>query len=212
MERGRFITFEGGEGAGKSTQVSILADHLRELGISAVTTREPGGAPGAEDIRNLLVNGDTDRWTPVSEALLNYAARAEHMDKTILPALDAGDWVICDRFYDSTTAYQGYGHGMDLGALEHIRLAVLGDFKPDLTLVLNLPLELGLERALARGDGEDRYERMGRQFHQRLLAGFASIAAREPDRCIVIDAAADITTIATRIWQATCQRLDLAPS
>jgi len=212
MKRGRFITFEGGEGAGKSTQVSILADHLRALGITVVTTREPGGAPGAEDIRNLLVNGATDRWTPVSEALLNYAARSEHMDKTILPALDAGNWVICDRFYDSTTAYQGYGHGLDLAALEQIRQAVLGDFKPDLTLILDLPLELGLERALARGDGEDRYERMGREFHRRLLGGFTDIAAREPDRCIVIDAAADITTIATRIWQAISGRLDLAPS
>jgi dTMP kinase len=212
MERGLFITFEGGEGAGKSTQVSLLAKRLADLGIATLTTREPGGAPGAEDIRNLLVNGDTDRWTPLSEALLNYAARAEHLDKTILPALDGGTCVVCDRFYDSTTAYQGYGHGMDLTTLDNIRQAVLGDFKPDLTIMLDLPLELGLERAVARGGGEDRYERMGHEFHERLAQGFRTIAAHEPDRCIIIEATADIETIAETIWQTTCQRLGLAPS
>ena len=212
MERGRFITFEGGEGAGKSTPVSLLNDKLRHIGTKTITTREPGGAPGAEDIRNLLVTGDTDRWTPMAEALLNYAARAEHLDKTIEPALGNGTWVICDRFYDSTTAYQGYGHGMELGSLKQIHRAVIGNFKPDLTLVLDLPLDLGLERAVARGDGEDRYERMGREFHQRLRQGFMEIAEQEPDRCLFIDATGDIDTIADRIWQATCQRLGLSPS
>ncbi len=212
MEQGRLITFEGGEGAGKSTQVSLLAERLRGLNIDILSTREPGGAPGAEAIRTLLVNGDTDRWTPVSEALLNYAARAEHLAKTIMPALEKGGWVVCDRFYDSTTAYQGYGHGMDLDSLEHLRQAVLGDFKPDLTIILDLPLALGLERALARGGGEDRYERMGPDFHERLRQGFRDIATAEPDRCVVIEATADIETIAESVWQITCQRLGLAPS
>jgi len=212
MERGRFITFEGGEGAGKSTQVALIAERLRGMGRKTLTTREPGGAPGAEDIRTLLVNGDIDRWTPISEALLNYAARAEHMDKTIGPALDRGTWVVCDRFYDSTTAYQGYGHGMDLAALDQIKQAVLGDFTPDLTIVLDLPLEMGLERTLTRGSGEDRYERMGRDFHERLRQGFKAIAAREPDRCVVIDATASIENIADSVWQAARQRLQLGPS
>ena len=212
MERGRFITFEGGEGAGKSTQVSRLNDRLRQIGTDTITTREPGGAPGAEDIRNLLVTGETERWTPMAEVLLNYAARAEHLDKTIQPALDNGTWVICDRFYDSTTAYQGYGYGMDLSTLKQIHHAVLGELRPDLTLVLDLPLDLGLERAVARGDGEDRYERMGTEFHHRLRQGFKEIAEQEPDRCIVIDATGDIDTIANRIWQATCQHLGLSSS
>ncbi len=207
-----FITFEGGEGAGKSTQVELLAGRLRQRHQNVLTSREPGGAPGAEVIRNLLVNGATDRWTPLSEALLNYAARAEHLDKTIRPALSQGATVICDRFYDSTTAYQGYGHGLDLAILDQIRQAVLGNLEPDLTLILDLPLQMGLERALARGGGEDRYERMGTDFHQRLRQGFLAIATNEPDRCVVIDAALGIEAMADNIWQVTVERLGLAPS
>lgn len=195
MPRGKFISFEGGEGGGKSTQVQLLADALRQLGHQVVTTREPGGAPSAELIRNLLVSGDVDRWQPLSEALLNYAARTEHLFHKIEPALARGDWVISDRFADSTMAYQGYGYGQDLKKLELLHTVVVGDFKPDLTYILDLPVEAGLKRALARGDGEDRYERMDHAFHNRLRNGFLEIARLDTKRCVVIDATETIEVI-----------------
>lgn len=206
----KFITFEGGEGTGKSTQVKLLAEALAGIGIDAVATREPGGAPGAEDIRKLLVNGEVGRWSPMSEALLNYAARAEHLEKTIVPALSDGKWVISDRFADSTTAYQGYGHGLDVNILEGLAQVVLGGFKPDLTIVFDLDLDAGLARAASRGDGEDRYERMGRDFHQRLRQGFLDIAANEPERCIVIEAVGDIDSVAAQVRAAVSERLDVS--
>ncbi len=195
MPRGTFITFEGGEGGGKSTQIRLLAEALAGAGASVVTTREPGGAPSAEQIRSLLVSGAVDRWQPMTEALLNYAARAEHVAKTVEPALQQGDWVLSDRFADSTVAYQGYGHGLDLGQLSVLHRIVLGDFKPDLTFILDLPVEEGLRRAIGRGDGEDRYERMDKDFHNRLRKGFLDIAKKEPERCMVIDATGDIDTV-----------------
>lgn len=195
MAPGHFITFEGGEGAGKSTQVKLLADYLSSLGGDVVQTREPGGAPGAEHIRNLLVSGATNRWQPMTEALLNYAARLEHLTATVYPALEQGRWVISDRFSDSTRAYQGYGHGIDLGELTKLQTLVMGPFAPDMTLVMDLPVEEGLRRALERGDGEDRYERMGHDFHHRLRHGFLEIAKSEPERCVVIDATAGIEEI-----------------
>ncbi|NQU56320.1 MAG: dTMP kinase [Rhodospirillales bacterium] len=210
MSKGKFITFEGGEGTGKSTQVVLLADTLRGAGIDVVTTREPGGAPGAEEIRNLLVNGAVNRWTPISEALLNNAARAEHLDKTVFPALEKGQWVISDRFADSTMAYQGYGHGISREALKDLSFAVLGDFKPDLTIIFDLDLETGLMRAGARGQGEDRYERMGQDFHQRLRKGFLQIAEEEPARCAVIDAAVSIEQVAAAINTLVSDRLQVA--
>ena len=212
MATGKFITFEGGEGTGKSTQVALLADALRAAGIDVVTTREPGGAPGAEEIRNLLVNGAVNRWTPMSEALLNNAARAEHLDKTVFPALKAGKWVISDRFADSTLAYQGYGHGVSRKALDDLSSAVLGDFKTDLTIIFDLDLEIGLKRAGARGQGEDRYERMGYDFHQRLRQGFLQIAEAEPGRCALIDAAASIENVAAAIRTIVSQRLQVTLS
>ncbi len=212
MSTGKFITFEGGEGTGKSTQVALLADALRDVGIDVVTTREPGGAPGAEEIRNLLVNGAVNRWTPMSEALLNNAARAEHLDKTVFPALKAGKWVISDRFADSTLAYQGYGHGVSRKALDDLSSAVLGDFKTDLTIIFDLDLEIGLKRAGARGQGEDRYERMGYDFHQRLRQGFLQIAEAEPGRCALIDAAASIENVAAAIRTIVSQRLQVTLS
>lgn len=212
MSKGKFITFEGGEGAGKSTQVKHLADALRETGIDVETTREPGGAPGAEDIRNLLVNGDVNRWTPLSEALLNYAARAEHLDKTVYPALEQGKWVISDRFADSTMAYQGFGHGVPREALNKLYEAVLGDFQPDLTIVFDLDLETGLGRAEARGEDEDRYERMGRGFHERLRQGFLDIAKSEPKRCAVIDASQTIEQMAVAIRAVVGERLQVTLS
>jgi dTMP kinase len=208
----KFITFEGGEGTGKSTQVKLLAEALTKADIDSVSTREPGGAPGAEDIRNLLVNGDVDRWSPMSEALLNYAARAEHLEHTVVPALESGKWVISDRFVDSTTAYQGYGHGLDLDILAELNQVVLGGFKPDLTLVFDLDLKVGLDRASSRGDGEDRYERMGHDFHERLRQGFLDIAAGDPERCVVIDASVDIDTIATAVRKAVSDHFGVSLS
>jgi dTMP kinase len=187
--RGRFITLEGGEGAGKSTQVRLLAESLRDEGLMVVTTREPGGSTGAEAIRALLVEGDTNRWDGVTEALLHFAARRDHLVKTVWPALERGAWVISDRFADSTLAYQGFGHGLDPDVIASLYRVAVGHFAPDLTLVLDLPVETGLERAGTRGGAEDRYERMGLGFHQRLRQGFLGIAASNPMRCAVIDAA-----------------------
>lgn len=196
---GKFITFEGGEGGGKSTQVGMLTEALAAAGIRAIRTREPGGAPGAEDIRSLLVSGAVDRWSPMAEVLLNYAAREVHVAQTIRPALARGDWVICDRFADSTMAYQGYGGGIDPARIRAIHAAVLGDFKPDLTIILDLPVEEGLARAGKRlseqPSAEDRFERMERDFHHRLRDGFLSIAAADPERCRVIDATGDVTVV-----------------
>lgn len=189
---GRFITLEGGEGAGKTTQIKLLADALKSAGRDVVVTREPGGAPSAEAIRSLLVEGDTDRWRPMTEALLNYAARLEHVEATIKPALAKGRWVLSDRFADSTVAYQGYGFDLGAESIKRLHRLVLGDFQPDLTIILDLPMEAGLKRAAGRTDKassrEDRYERMDTKFHQRLRDGFLDIARRDPERCAVVDA------------------------
>jgi dTMP kinase len=209
LGKGKFITFEGGEGTGKSTQVALLEVALRSVDIPVVITREPGGAPGAEEIRNLLVNGEVNRWTPMSEALLNYAARAEHLDKTVYPALDQNQWVISDRFADSTMAYQGYGRGVDHAVLNALDGVVLGGFKPDLTIIFDLGLETSLGRAHARGEGEDRYERMGRDFHERLRQGFLDIAAKETERCCVIDASGPIDQVAVIIRELISQRFQV---
>ena len=188
---GLFITFEGGEGAGKSTQVRRLGDVLTAAGRQVVLTREPGGAPGAEAIRKLLVEGAASRWDGETEALLHTAARRDHLVKTVWPALKAGKIVISDRFVDSTTAYQGYGHGLDRAMLDAFYKAAIGDFKPDLTLIIDVPLDVGLARAGARGGLENRYESMDRKFHERLRDGFLAIAKAEPARCKVIDGARD---------------------
>lgn len=210
MGTGRFITFEGGEGTGKSTQVARLAEALRATDQEVVTTREPGGSPGAEEIRRLLVDGHVARWHGLTEALLNYAARHEHLETTVRPALNAGKWVISDRFADSTVAYQGYGHRLDLGLIEGLHRLVVGDFAPDLTLVLDLPVELGLARAKARAGGEDRYERMDLAFHERLRAGFLAIAASHPERCAVIDAAQDMDAVTAVIRRTVAERLGVS--
>ncbi|MBT3358478.1 MAG: dTMP kinase [Rhodospirillales bacterium] len=208
MTQGVFVTFEGGEGSGKSTQVDLLAQALGGVGVEVVTTREPGGAPAAEHIRTLLVEGDADRWTPKSEALLNYAARIEHLRQTIRPALQSGRWVICDRFADSTTAYQGYGHALGSDWVAALHELVVGDLQPDLTIILDMPVETGLKRAEIRG-GVDRYERMDVQFHERLRAGFLEIAARNPERCTVIDATGSIENIQTAVRQAVHAKFDV---
>ena len=196
----RFIVFEGGEGAGKSTQVKLLAEALRGAGQAVTTTREPGGSPGAEAIRKLLVDGETARWEPLTEALLINAARADHLDRVIRPALARGDWVICDRFADSTMAYQGYGMGLDRAWLEDLRRRVVGEDEPGLTLVFDLPVETGLSRAVA----SQRYERMGREFHGRLRAAFTEIAqARDGRHRVVIDAAGTVEEVARDVYAVT---------
>jgi len=207
---GRFITLEGGEGAGKSTQIVSLARRLEDSGIGVISTREPGGAPGADTIRSILVSGDVDRWDPMSEALLNFAARREHLIRTIWPALERGHWVLSDRFADSTMAYQGYGHGVDRDLIAALYRAAVGDFRPDLTIMLDLPVAEGLRRANLRngetGGAEDRYERMDLAFHERLRAGFLEIAANERERCVVIDASATADEVAARIWRTVESR------
>lgn len=204
---GRFITLEGGEGAGKSTQIARLATWLEARGHRVVATREPGGSPGAEMIRKLLVEGPVERWDGTTEALLHFAARREHLRSTVWPALQRGDWVISDRFADSTLAYQGYGHGLGRAVFEQLYGLAVGDFRPDLTIVLDLPVETGLARAAARRGTETRYESLPRQFHEQVRAGFREIAAREPGRCIVIDATRPIDTIAEAIVAAVRGRL-----
>ena len=209
MSDGKFITFEGGEGAGKSTQVRLLADGLRQTGISVTETREPGGSPGAEAIRELLVTGGTDRWSGTSEALLNYAARRDHMDQTILPALKQGAWVICDRFADSTMAYQGYGHQLGAEWVAGLHQLVMVDLKPDLTFVFDIGPDQGLKRANSRSDTEDRYERMDTEFHDRLRDGFLKIAAAEPERCFVLDASGTVEDVQAEIIAVVQNRLGL---
>ncbi len=202
MAAGVFITLEGGEGGGKSTQARKLADVLTARGRHVILTREPGGSPGAETIRKLLVEGASNRWDGMTEALLHTAARRDHLVKTVWPAMDVGKVVISDRFYDSTIAYQGYGHGLDVDTLRGLQKTALGDFKPDLTLILDLPAEIGLGRAQGRGGSETRYESMALAFHERLRAGFLEIAKAEPTRCRVIDANADIDSVHAAILSA----------
>jgi dTMP kinase len=199
--RGTFVTFEGGEGAGKSTQLGLLAARLKARDLGVVETREPGGP-----IRALLVQGDR-AWTPMAEALLHFAARAEHLEETVLPSLEEGLWVLCDRFADSTMAYQGYAQGLGRAAIQRLYALVVGDLKPDLTLILDVPVGLGLERALRRGGKDDRYERMNRAFHETLRAAYHDIAAREPDRCVLIDAGQPVEAVHEAVWTAVGERL-----
>ncbi|WP_430475412.1 dTMP kinase [Thalassospira lucentensis] len=203
---GLFISFEGGEGSGKSTQIRCLEKWFRGSGHDVVVTREPGGSAGAEEIRNLLLTGDPGRWDAVTEAFLMFASRRDHVERTIRPALADGKVVLCDRFADSSVAYQGYGHGLGADYIRNLWALAIGDFKPDLTLVFDLAIETGLERAGERfanvSAAEDRFERMGTDFHQRLRDGFREIAASEPVRCRVIDAAGEIEVVSQRVIKA----------
>lgn len=198
MARGFFIALEGGEGAGKSTQAQRLAAHLRAAGHEVVLTREPGGAPGAEEIRRLLVTGEPGRWSPLTEALLMYASRDDHLNVTIRPALARGAIVITDRFADSSEAYQGAGGGVSLDTLNALRSMVVGADEPDLTLIFDLPVATGLARAAARG-GDDRFESKGAAYHQRLRDAYLAIAARRKDVAVLIDAAQDEEAVADAI-------------
>jgi dTMP kinase len=204
MANGRFITFEGGEGAGKSTQVRRLGESLTAAGIDVVVTREPGGAPAAEEIRGLLVSGEVGRWDAMTETLLHFAARRSHLADVIWPALARGSWVVSDRFADSTRAYQGFAQGLGDDMVKRLYSIVVGDFAPDLTLVLDLPVEIGLGRATGP---DDRYERMGADFHETVRRAFLDIAAAEPARCAVIDAARDADAVAAEIRALVGHRL-----
>jgi dTMP kinase len=182
---GRFITLEGGEGAGKSTQAKLLAAALTDRGLPVLQTREPGGAPGAEVLRGLLLDASVV-WSAPAETLLHFAARAEHVERTIRPALDAGMWVVCDRFYDSTMAYQGYGLGASRDVIA--TLTTLVGVHPDLTIVLDVSEAVAVERQLKRGMDADRYERLDASFHRRVRQGFREIAQAAPQRCVVVSA------------------------
>lgn len=197
---GKFITVEGGEGCGKTTQARLLFAALKASGVPAVLTREPGGTAGAEEIRALLVTGATGRWDRLAETLLYSAARREHVEKLIKPALERGEWVICDRFSDSTHAYQGYGHGVSGELIANLSRMILGGFKPDLTLLFDMDTEKAITRARARenkvsGAKEDRYERMDYSFHENVRRGFLAIAGDDPERCAIIDADQSIMDI-----------------
>jgi dTMP kinase len=205
--RGRFITLEGGEGAGKSTQAKGLAEALKARGHTVVLTREPGGSPGAEEIRKLLVDGPTDRWTPLSETLLFMAARADHAARTIEPALAAGRWVVCDRFADSTRVYQGVGRELGEDIVQALHQAAFGELAPDLTLILDLDPGTGLTRTHGRGEGEERFEMFELQFHTRLREGFRALANAESDRCVLVDASGTPDDVAKVVWRVVEERL-----
>lgn len=204
--RGKFITLEGGEGSGKSTQVDFLIQYLKGKDIDVIATREPGGSDGAEMIRALLVKGDVHRWDAITEALLMSAARRDHIKNLIKPALDDGKWVICDRFADSTLAYQGYGHGLAIPDLQNLNHLTCGDVMPDLTFVFDLDAKDGLERARRRGTDEDRFERMDPEFHERIRQGYRRIAQTDLNRYIIIDASSDRNTIAQQLQGYIQQR------
>jgi dTMP kinase len=191
-QRGRLITLEGGEGAGKSTQTRLLADALVTLGVPVLRTREPGGAPGAEVLRELLLSGRVN-WSPPAETLLHFAARAEHVETTIRPALAGGTWVVCDRFFDSTMAYQGYGQGADKALIA--ALTRLVGLAPDLTVVLDVSETVALSRLRQRGLDADRYERLDASFHARVNAGFREIAWGAPERCVLVPADGDAASV-----------------
>jgi len=208
---GRFITFEGGEGAGKSTQIERLLRRLKDRGIEAIATREPGGSPKAERIRDSVLSGAAKPFGPLAEALMFSAARIDHLRETIRPALSRGAFVLCDRFADSTRAYQGTLGKIEPGLIRALEEATIGNTRPDLTFILDLPAETGLSRAAERrratGQGADRFEREDADFHTRLRDAFLDIARKEPDRCMVVDAGRDQDAVEAEIWRIVEERL-----
>lgn len=210
--RGKFITLEGGEGTGKSTQAQALAARLRALGIAVTVTREPGGSPGAEVIRHVLLSGAAKPLGADAEAILFAAAREDHIAHTIKPALDRGHWVVCDRFADSTRVYQGVLGHVDRRLINRLEKITVGDNRPDLTLILDAPAETGLARAHARrGNGAiDRFESEDLAFHNRLREAYHQLAISEPERCVLIDATEPPDRVAERIWSVVTRKLDPA--
>jgi dTMP kinase len=207
--RGKFITFEGGEGSGKSTQAQRLARKLQAMGIGVVVSREPGGSAGAEAIRHVLLSGAAQPLGPHAEAILFAAARADHLRQTIRPALERGQWVISDRFADSTRIYQGVLGNVDPRLISRLEKITVGELWPDLTIILDVPPETGLARAAARrGDAAvDRFEGEAFDFHKKLREAYIELAEREPGRCVVINAGADAATVAEFVWAAVNTRL-----
>jgi dTMP kinase len=207
--QGKFITFEGGEGTGKSTQAAMLALRLESIGLEVQLTREPGGSPGAEIIRHVLLSGAAKPLGADVEAMLFAAARDDHVQCTILPALRSGKWVVCDRFADSTRVYQGILGQVDEKLINGLERVSVGELTPDLTVILDVPVQTGLARAKQRrGSAEaDRFEGEGAEFHEKLREAYLAIAAREPDRCVVIDASAAKEAVANAIWQTVQSRL-----
>lgn len=207
--RGRLITFEGGEGTGKSTHAALLADRLKSLGIAVVRTREPGGSPGAEAIRHVLLSGAAEPLGPEAEAILFAAARDDHVHSTISPALHRGAWVICDRFIDSTRVYQGSLGKVDLKLIRALERATIGDMMPDLTIVLDVPADIGLARAKKRRgeNATDRFEAESLAFHEELREAYRRAALDEPQRCVLIAATQPKAEVAEQIWQAVNERL-----
>jgi len=209
MNRGRFITFEGGEGAGKSTQVQNLAARLRKLGVGVVVSREPGGSAGAEAIRHVLLSGAAKPLGPHAEAILFAAARADHLRQTIRPALERGQWVISDRFVDSTRIYQGVLGNLDPRLISALEKVTIGDTMPDLTIILDVPVAQGLERAAKRrgNAAADRFEAEDIDFHKKLREAFLELAEREPARCVPVDASGDPQSVANAVWATVDVRL-----
>jgi dTMP kinase len=208
---GRFITLEGGEGAGKSTQIARLKDRLEQLGQPVLVTREPGGSPYAEEIRSFILSGKAKHLGPFAEALLFTAARIDHLDKTIKPALEKGVHVLCDRFADSTRAYQGSSGTIDPGLITRLESIALKGTRPDLTFILDLPAEIGLaragERQASKGEGSDRFEEEDNSFHQALRQAFLAIAQADPKRCVVVNADQPAEEVEAAIWAAVRERL-----
>jgi len=212
--RGRFISFEGGEGSGKSTQIKKLAERLDAAKLRSIVTREPGGSPGAEVIRHLILSGMGKLLGPDAETLLFVAARDDHVRTVIQPALNQGTWVLCDRFSDSTRVYQGRVGNVASGLLNAMERVTIGDLKPDLTIILDVPVEIGLKRAAARrgSAAPDRFESEDVKFHQNLRDAYREIAATEPARCVLIDASGDANTVAAAVWTALRDRFFTAPA
>ena len=210
---GRFVTFEGGEGSGKSTQIKMLAERLNGARLPTIVTREPGGSPGAEIIRHLVLSGMGKLLGPETESLLFAAARDDHVNQVIRPALEQGTWVLCDRFTDSTRVYQGKLGKVDPRLLRAMERVTIGDLKPDLTFILDLPVAVGLQRAIKRRGAAvaDRFEEEGLGFHEKLREAYRQIATDDPKRCVLIDANADAATVGSRIWTALRDHL-LAPA
>ncbi|MFH1158907.1 MAG: dTMP kinase [Pseudomonadota bacterium] len=213
MKKGIFITLEGGEGTGKSTQIRLLHQALSASGVDALMSREPGGTPQAERIRALLLQHDSGTFDPMTEALLFFAARREHLVNKIWPAIKKGQWVLSDRFADSSRAFQGYGMGLDMRVIESLYRMVAGEFQPDLTFIFDLDPETGIRRSMKHMQHtqltlfqEDRYERIGLPFHQRLRKGFLEIAGKFPERCVVIDAAQDVRSVHQRMLEEIFSR------